>query len=307
MSATMLQIAQQASVEMGLSSPSTVAGNTTLNVVQTLGLMNAVGYELQRQFQWQAQTVGYTFTTPAYSYTGTLSTSSTTITALSGTTGLTTTPTYFQVSGTGIPNDTYLVSVDAGLLTAVLTNTPTTAGTAVSLTFSQVRFAMPSDFDRLIDRTDWDKTQHWEMLGPETAQQWQWLKSGYISTGPRVRYRVLGSLFQIWPALGVSHTLGFEYMSNLWVTATGGTTPTKTAFTVDTDTCIFPDRLMVLGTKLKYFEIKGFETSALYRDYTMHLDLAKAHDAGSPTLSMAPRQSSILIGWENIPDANYGT
>jgi len=307
MSATMLQLVQQASVEMGLASPSTVAGNTVQNVVQTLGLMNAVGYELQRQWQWQAQTVGYTFTTPFYSYTGTLSTSSTTITALSNTTGLTSTPTYFQVTGTGIPTDTYLVSVDAGLSTAVLTNTPTTAGTAVTLNFSQVRFAMPSDFDRLIDRTDWDKTQHWEMLGPETAQQWQWLKSGYISTGPRVRYRVLGSLFQIWPALGVQHTLGFEYMSNLWVTATTLTAPNKTAFTVDTDTCIFPDRLMVLGTKLKYFEIKGFETSALYRDYTMQLDLAKANDAGSPTLSFAPRASSILIGFENIPDSNYGT
>lgn len=303
----MLQLVQQASVEMGLASPSTVAGNTTQNVVQTLALLNACGYELERQFQWQAQTVAYTFQTPFFTYTANVSASSTTISNLSSTTGLTTTPTYFQVTGTGIPTNTFLVSVNAGAQTAVLTNTPTTAGTAVSLTFSQVRFAMPSDFDRLIDRTDWDKSQHWEMLGPETAQQWEWLTSGYISTGPRVRYRVFGSVFQIWPALGANHQLGFEYMSNLWVTATGGTVPTKSAFTVDTDTCIFPDRLMVLGTKLKYFEIKGFDTTALYRDYTMQLDISKANDAGSPTLSLAPRQSSVLIGFENIPDANYGT
>lgn len=290
---------------MGLSSPATVAANTSQDVVQTLALINAVGYEVQRQWQWQAMTTEYTFQSPFYTYTATLSASSTTITALSSTTGLTSTPTYFQVTGTGIPQNTYLVSV--GATTAVLTNTPTTAGTAVSLTFSQVRFAMPSDFDRLIDRTDWDKTQHWEMLGPETAQQWQWLKSGYISTGPRVRFRVLGGLFQIWPALGSNHQLGFEYVSNLWVTASGGTAPSKASFTVDTDTCIFPDRLVVLGTKLKYFEIKGFDTTALYRDYMMHLDLAKANDAGSPTLSFAPQPSSILVGSENIPDANYGT
>jgi hypothetical protein len=25
------------------------------------------------------------------------------------------------------------------------------------------------------------------MLGPEDAQQWEWLLSGYISTGPRIR------------------------------------------------------------------------------------------------------------------------
>jgi hypothetical protein len=84
-------------------------------------------------------------------------------------------------------------------------------------------------------------------------------------------------------------------------------TPDKTAFTVDTDKSIFPDRLMVLGTKLKYFEIKGFDTTALYRDYQRHLDLAKAHDAGSPNLAMAPRPANQLIGWINIPDSGYGT
>jgi hypothetical protein len=64
---------------------------------------------------------------------------------------------------------------------------------------------------------------------------------------------------------------------------------------------------MVLGIKKKYFEIKGFDVTALTRDYEKQLNIAKAADAGSPTLSMAPRKSSVLIGWENIPDSNYGT
>lgn len=298
---------QQASPEMGLSSPSTVVGNTTQDVVQTLALMQAVGYELQRQWQWQALTIPYTFTSVFYTYTGDLTNGSTTISNLSSTTGLTSTPSYFQVVGSGINNATDIVSVNAGAGTAVMSQAATITGTGVTLTFSQVRYALPSDYDRLIDRTDWDKSQHWEMLGPETQQQSQWLKSGYISTGPRVRYWLQGQLFQIWPALGAAHFLGFVYVSNLWVTASGGTQPTKTSFTADTDTCIFPDRLMVLGTKLKYFEIKGFDTTALWRDYNMQLDLAKAHDAGSPTLSMAPKPTSVLVGYENIPDANYGS
>jgi hypothetical protein len=307
MSSTLLQLMQQTSVEMGLSSPSTVIGNSNQDVTQTLALMQAVGYELQRQWQWQALTIPYTFTSVFYTYTGDLTNGSTTISNLSSTTGLTATPTYFQVVGTGINNATNLVSVNSGAGTAVMNQAATASGTGVTLTFSQVIYSLPSDYDRLIDRTDWDKSQHWEMLGPETQQQSQWLKSGYISTGPRVRYWLQGNAFQIWPALGAAHSLGFVYVSNLWVTATGGTAPTKTSFTVDSDTCIFPDRLMVLGTKLKYFEIKGFDTTALYRDYTMQLDLAKAHDAGSPTLSFAPKETSILVGYENIPDANYGS
>ncbi len=36
------------------------------------------------------------------------------------------------------------------------------------------------------------------------------------------------------------------------------------------------------------------------------LSFAKANDSGSATLSFAPVPGSVLIGFENIPDANYG-
>lgn len=306
MSYTLLQLVDQVAGEMGLAVPSAVVGNSNAEVVQLFYLANGLGQALQREHQWQWITKENAFNSVYYTYTGDLTNGSTTISNLSSTTGLTTNPTYFQVTGSGVNTNTLLVSVDSGTSSAVMSQAATGTDTGVSLTFSQVKYSMPSDFDRQVDRTHWDKSQHWEMLGPETAQQWQWLKSGYISTGPRVRYRPLGNLFQIWPALGAEHLLGFEYVSNQWVVATGGTTASKTAFSVDSDTCVFPDRLMVLGLKLRYFEIKGFDTSALYRDYMAQLDIAKASDAGSPTLSMAPRPTSILIGFENIPDANYG-
>ena len=302
--ATMLQLMQQASVEMGLASPSAVAGNTTIDVTQTLALMNAVGYEVQREYQWQKLTKEYRFTTQYLTTTGTWTTAAATVTSIPTTAALAANT--WMATGTGIQQDTYIVSVDSGTQ-VTLSQTPTAAGTAAAITFAQTKYAMPSDFDRLIDRTDWDKSKHWEMLGPETPQQWQWLKSGYISTGPRIRFRPLGGYFQIWPLLSTNEYLGFEYISNLWVSSSGASAPDKTAFTADTDTCVFPDRLMVLGTKLKYFEIKGFDTTALARDYSAQKEIAKANDSGSPTLSMAPRISTVLIGWENIPDSNYGS
>ena len=306
MSSTLLQLVSQATTEMGLSVPTTVIGNTNADVVQTLGLAQACGYELQREWQWQAITKQYIFTAPYYSYTGTSTSGSTTLTGMSSVAGIVTNPTYFMVTGTNVPQDCFVTAADAGAATVTLNQAATASGSG-TFVFSQVLFPQPSDFDRLVDRTQWDKSKHWEMLGPETAQQWEWLRSGYISTGPRIRYRMLGGYFAIWPPLGSTESLSYEYVSNLWVVPTGGYLPTKTAFSVDTDTCIFPDRLMVLGIKLKYFEIKGFDTTALYRDYTKHLDIAKGSEAGSPTLSMAPRVSTVLIGWDNIPDSNYGS
>lgn len=302
---TMLSLVQQAAGEMGLSVPSTVVGNTALDVVQLYRLINACGYELQRKHQWEALTTEYRFTTVFYTYTATTTNASTTISSMSSTTGLTTNPTYFSVTGTGINQDTYLSSVNSGASTAVLSQAATATGTAVSLTFTQTKYAFPSDFDRLVDRTDWDKTQHWEMLGPETGQQWQWLKSGFISTGPRVRFRPLGGLFQIWPAIGAAHLLGFEYVSNTWAASSVGAA--QSSFSADTDTCIFPDRLMVLFLKKKYFEVKGFDVTAIERDFQAELDLAKAHDAGSPTLSMNPRVADVLLSWNNIPDSGFGS
>jgi hypothetical protein len=143
------------------------------------------------------------------------------------------------------------------------------------------------------------------MLGPVDAQQWQWLKSGYISTGPRVRWRILDNKFQIWPPYNTQEYLGFEYRSKGFVRSS--TDQVKNRFTADNDTTVLDDTVMVLATKLKYFQIKGFDTTGLQQDYFRYLNVAKANDKGSATLSFAPYPSAVLIGWANIPDTGYGS
>lgn len=300
MSATMLQLIQRATGEMGLSVPASVAGNQTQDVVQQLALLNAVGNELARQHDWQALNKAYTFTTAFTSITGDTVVNTSNITNASSIVGIDTT---YQVVGLGINQACFVAGAPTGA-TIPLSQPANSSNTGATYTLSKVRYSMPSDYDRQIDNTHWDKTKHWMMLGPESAQQWEWLLSGYISTGPRVRYRIFGNYFQIWPALGTADTLGFEYVSNAWASSAAGVA--QTTFTADTDTCVFPDVLMVLGLKNKYFQVKGL--GPIYQeDYDMQLSIAKANDAGSATLSFAPRPADVLIGWANIPDSNYGS
>jgi hypothetical protein len=143
------------------------------------------------------------------------------------------------------------------------------------------------------------------MLGPESPQQWEWLLSGFIATGPRIRWRLLGKYFQIWPGVSTNELLGYEYRSKGW--ALSSTDVVKNSFTADTDTCIYPDRLMVLATKLKYFEAKGFDTTAMYRNYIEEFEIVRAQDMSAANLSFAPRPGTVLIGYDNIPDTGYGT
>lgn len=299
--ASMLQIIQQATGEMGLPVPTFVAGNTAQDQIQQLALLNAVGSELQRAFDWQALETEYRFTTQYLTTTGNVTASSNVITGIPSTTGLDST---YMLSGTGINQDTYVQSVDSPTQ-VTLSQAATASNNGVTLYFGKTKYSYAGDYDRQINRTHFDKSKRWEMLGPQTPQQWQWLKSSYISTGPRLRYRIMGGYFQIWPALSTPEYIGFEYISKNWARDAGGTT--KSSFTADTDTCIFGDRLMVLGLKLKYFAVKGFDTSEYRRDYEAELSICKATDAGAKTLSMKPRMSDVLITGDNIPDTGYGS
>lgn len=300
MSQTLLQLVQQTSAELGLTVPTQVVGNTDTQITQLLYLLNGLGNELRREYPWQSLNIPYRFTTQYLITTGNVTSGSAVVTNIPSTATLSTN---FMLAGTGINQDTYIQSVDSSTQ-VTLTQAASASGTGVTLNFGQTIYPLPSDFDRQIDRTHYDKSKRWEMLGPETAQQWEFLKSSYISTGPRMRYRFIGNKFQIWPNITTNEYLGFEYVSNGWVNQS--TTP-QSSFTADTDTCIFPDRLMVTGLKLRFFEVKGFDTTAFYRDFMNQLQIAKSNDGGAQTLSMAPKMSSVLIGFENIPDGSiYG-
>lgn len=296
----LLQLVQAATAELGLAVPANVAGNSATDTVQQLGLINALGRDLAREYDWEALSTEYRFTTQYLVTTGTLVAGSATVTAIPSTSGLDST---YMVNGTGVNQDTYVANVIDGV-SLTMNQAATVSGTSVALSFGKTKYALPSDWDRQIDRTHYDKSKRWQMLGPETAQQWQFLKSSYISTGPRLRYRILGGTFQIWPAIATPEYLGFEYISSAWARDSGGVA--KASFTNDNDTCIFPDDLMILGLKKKYFQAKGFDYTVLERDYMRSLSIAKANDHGSPTLSMAPRMSEILIGIEQVPDTGYG-
>ena len=302
MASTLLQLVDRAANELSLSAPATVISNSNQEVVQLLALINAVGYELQADHDWQRIVKEYRTTMVKYSYTGDTTNASTSVTNMSSITGLSA---RFMITGTGIEEDTYVSSAVG--TTVTLSRAASATNTTVTLTFSQTQYTLPSDFDHIVDDTQWSKTDNWRILGPKTGQEWQLLKSGLISSGPRMRFRILGGYFQIWPPDGSQDYIGFEYVSDQWVLAAADSvTPSKASFTVDTDTCVFNDTLMVLGLKSKYMTAKGW-LDPYGRSFEILKATEIADDAGSKTLSMAPRASEVLLGESNIPDSGFGS
>lgn len=298
---TLLQIVQRVCRELSITTaPASVTASQELDIIQVYALANAVGGKLVREHPWQTLYTEYRFSIASTTTTGDTVAAQSTVTGIPSTAGLSTD---YSVSGTNIDQDTYVASVDSS--TQVTLTVPATAtATGGTLNFVRTKYTLPADFYRSVDRTQWDKTKHWEMLGPLTPQQWQFLKSGFLATGPRVRWRILGNKFQIWPGQTNSNVLGFEYLSNAWARSAAGVA--QSSMLADTDTHIYDDELFVVAVKREYFAIKGFDTQKLDAEYSRLLNASKAADGGSATLSFAPRPTDVLIQYSNIPDSGYG-
>lgn len=297
--ATVLQNLQDVCLELGLPSPSVAFSSTDDSVLQLLALMNRAGSILATDRDWQALASEYRFQTVFYQYTGDVTAGSTTISNLSSVVGLSTD---FMASGTGIQQDSFLTSV--GVNSAVMSIPSTETATGITITFGQAKYAMPSDFARMVNKTQYNKSNRWSVIGPKDAQEWQWLKASYVVTGPRMRFRIMGDKFTLWPMPASTLVMGWEYVSKNWAQSSAGVGKAK--FTADDDVCIFPDQLIIMATKLKFFEVKGFDTTILNADYQRELSKWKSAEAGADTLSLAPKYANFLLTMNNVPDSGYG-
>jgi hypothetical protein len=300
MSMTALEITQAVMAELGLGSISSAVGSSNQVATQIVALANAVGRQITQANDWQALQKEHSFSVAYYTMTGTTTEGSYYVDDVDTTyldNGI------FAVTGTGIPTDTLLDYVITS--SQVQLSQPATASGSASLNFVQVKYSLPDGFSSITNSTQWDKSTHLEIIGPDTPQLWQNLKSGYLSTGPRLQWRLLGDKFEIYPPNANDDLLQFEYVSKYWASSASGTA--KGSFTADTDYCIFPDELMIAGAKLKFLQAKGLPSDFAAVDYMDILASSLATDAAAPILRMAGRSLNTLIGPDNIPDSGYGS
>jgi hypothetical protein len=302
MSYTLLQLVDQMSAELGLTQPATVIGSSNNQTVQILALANRLGKDLVRDYEWQRLVQAYIWQTQnAVSTTGNITANSKVITNIPNTSGL---QVGNVVTGTGQTPYAEILTIDS--TTQVTLNAPVTTSTAsVSMTFAKQDYDLPSGYDRMISDTNWDRTDHWRNLGTKSSQDWQFLQGGIISIGPRERYRIYNNKFRIFQALTTVYNFSFEYVSNWWVCATGSDQGTKSAFTADSDTCVFPDDLMLAGLKFYFLKAKKLDYSIELGEFMRTLSYCKAQDVPVSAMSLAPVGMNQLVGPWSVQDGNW--
>lgn len=308
---TLLEIANQVVNELGLPTINSVIGNQNSTARQILALANRSGDDLYQTQQWtQSQNLNIiNIKTPVIT-AGDLVAGSETVSNIADTSQIV--ANYFAVTGVEIPTAARVTSV-VDLHTIIMDEPSSVTATQSPIIVARDTFDIPADFKWFLNRTMWDRTNHWELIGPISPQVDEWQRSGIVTVGPRKRWRQVGlpnTCWRIWPpptaTTDYPSTLVFEYESAYWVLGTDGVTR-KANFQVDTDTPIVDSQAIVLSTKWRLWQIKGFEYGAMQAEANDYISRLAARDGGSPDLTLGRRRSPedyLLNPW-NAPDGNW--
>lgn len=308
---TLLQIVQAAQGELGLPQSSTVVGNTDATTVQMYNLANRTLDELRRMNRWTVQQFEYNLVvnTPVIT-TGDLTSNSPIITNLGSTSGVV--ANYWTVSGTDIPQAARVLTVDSSTqVTMTMEYSGTSAATGTDITFAQDTYPIPSDFDWFNNRTMWDRTNRWELLGPDSPQMDQWHRSGIVATGPRRHFRKIGPYadnFRLWPPpveITAPLQLVFEYLSLNAVMVNGSNSSFAQYFANDDDKPLLDDQAITMGIKWMFWEVKGFNYAAMQNRWLDYVNKLIGRDGAAPTLNLVKRVNPIFISPANVQDGFY--
>ncbi|TCL70537.1 hypothetical protein [Rhizobium sp. BK251] len=304
-----LAIAQAVVDELGLPAVTYVTDNVNTTVRQIMALVNRSGDELYQAHEWtQSQEYHIVNIGPPIDTTGDVTAGSDIVTNIPDTSGIV--ANYFAITGNYIITSARVVEViDAN---SVRIDEPATnSQIGAALVFCRDTFDIPEDFSWFLNRTMWDRTNRWELIGPVSPQVDEYNRSGVVTTGPRRRWRQVGlpnTCWRLWPPPSAPGdfpaTLVFEYVSKYWVRSAAGVRKSK--MTIDTDEPVIDAQALVLATKWRLWQAKGFEYAAMQAEYLDYVQRLGGRDGGAADLTLArPVRDPYLLGPDNVQDGYF--
>jgi len=229
---TLLAIVQDVCAELGIQQPPIVIGSQDPQIQQLWALVNRLGNDLVREFEWQRLR----------------------------------------------------------------------KNTSVNTVAGQTTYDLPSDWNRQISQTEWNRTMRRPMIGPISAQGWEAYKGAYLGAGIETSFRIQGGKLVLLDEPPAGDELAYEYISSNWVVTITGSGRKK--FLADDDSCVFDDQLMLEGLKLRWRKAKGLAYDEA--DYIRILDACKSQDQSAPVLRLGSTIGERLLNEYNIPEGGFG-
>lgn len=168
-------------------------------------------------------------------------------------------------------------------------------------------FTLPEDFYEFLDSTQWNSTNQWPAIGPISPQMWQTLITRTTLPTLSFYWQVRGSELYILAPPTAAQTLTFMYQSLAWVRDADDPTLYKNRATKNGDIILLDSNLMTLLARVKWLEMKGFDSSAAMRDFQVNFENRKGNEKGAPVLTMSRTYGFPYINAvTSIPDTGFG-
>lgn len=162
--------------------------------------------------------------------------------------------------------------------------------------------AFPTDFDRFIPNSAFNRTTRRPVNGPITPSQWQALMAQPQLNSVFLVYNERQGAFNFSPTPPAGQTVAYAYCSKNWAKSSGGTPQVK--FLLDTDLTYLDEGLLADSGVWRFLRAKGLSYAEEMQTFERNLEQQMARDGGSTILSLSPQ--AINMSRINLPDGNFG-
>lgn len=128
--------------------------------------------------------------------------------------------------------------------------------------------SIPSDFDRMIPETMFNRTRNRQVWGPVAPDEWQRVQSSLI-TFVNPGFRIRGDTILLTPTPAASETVAYEYISTKWCLSSAAVA--QAAWAADDDTSKLNEEAMKLGIVWRFKQDKGFAWQDDYLKYERYV------------------------------------
>lgn len=180
---------------------------------------------------------------------------------------------------------------------------------ADSLGQQEKAFDLPDDFHRFIDQTQWGQSSMLPAMGPVSPQSWMLYTVRSYSPQLTLSWQMRGD--QLWvlsPPYPDPVNFEFMYISKGTVIDQDDATVIKNVVDKNGDSFILDDNLLLLLTRSKYLEWKGFDSEAATRDFLIAFNSRTGSNKGAPVLNIgSPVGLPLIDPMRSLPDTGYGS
>ena len=162
--------------------------------------------------------------------------------------------------------------------------------------------AVPSDFDRMVSETFWNRTDQLRVVGPVTPEEWQGLVAS-VALPIESAFQMRAGQIELYPVPTAGETYAYEYVSTQWCQSASGTG--QTAWVADTDTGLLDEELTTLGLVWRFKQSRGLDYAEDMTTYEEQVLQAMARDGTRRTARLAREIDYGAAHYPMVPEGNW--